>query len=236
MNEQCVISVGNRWPYIHLLKRLVSSLEPYKQIDRMTWNDLPPGSKPHAEQNYGFKCQAFRQARNWGHRYVLWCDSTMQAVADPQPIFDAIKRDGYFLLANPGGWKAGEWISDKALAIIESDRDEWMDWPDGATYCFGLDFEHEQASRWFEEWCHYAELGAFTGPWENHRLECSPDPRCRGHRHDQVLAAVLARRYHWEFNAEQLVQPSPPDWPTGASTLWPTAVLVHGGLNGWDHV
>jgi hypothetical protein len=35
---------------------------------------------------------------------------------------------------------------------------------------------------------------SFLGPWDNRDGRCSPDPRCKGHRHDLTAGSLLAYR------------------------------------------
>jgi hypothetical protein len=61
-----------------------------------------------------------------------------------------------------------------------------------ASGCLGLNFTHEAANKFLDEWEITAKNGSFIGAWINDNLEVSPDLRVRGHRHDQTAASVIA--------------------------------------------
>jgi hypothetical protein len=234
MKEQCVISVGSRDHYVLCIDRLARSLHPWTEhTDVLLWKwQYPEGSPPHSEFQHRYKCFAFQAAVAAGYRRILWCDSVVQAVQHPQPVFDLIARDGFFM-RNTGN-PCGAWTSDRCLEIMGLSRDEAMGIPEGSGACFGVDVGNPVGKRWLDEWCHYAALGAFNGPWDNQGNKCSTDPRCRGHRHDQSVGSILANRLGLKLDESHLFQPAPDGWPYGEVDVHPEARLIHGGTNWWE--
>lgn len=226
--KQCVIvNFGMGGGYPRGTARLLESLQPYG-FPTLTWvNQYPPGSPTHKEHPYAFKCYAFQAARQAGYRYVHWCDSSLYAVKSPQAVFEAIARDGYYFREN--GWNCGQWMTDESLAIMHLDRDTAAKMPDFTGCCMGLDFEHPQAQAWFAEWFRHATSGAFRGDWRNDRQQCSRDPRCLGHRHDQVIGSVIFNRMGLKFNQDDLFQYAPNGWPNCPEPLRPNIVFINRG-------
>jgi hypothetical protein len=209
MNEQCVINVGTG-RYVKGTDRLAQSLKPYG-THIISWkNNLPPNSPTHNEHPYAFKAYAFKFAREAGHRLVLWCDSAVIAIKNPQRVFDAIKRDGYFFHAN--GWSCGQWTTDESLKIMGLTRDQVMPMPDFTGCCMGIDMSNKIALEWFDKWFYHSTSGAFIGDWKNNKQQCSKDPRCLGHRHDQVIGSIIFNQLKMKFNDEGLFQYPPSDW------------------------
>lgn len=224
MDKCCIVNVGTGARFVRGTTRLLKSVRSYG-FPVLTWtNGYPPGSPTHQEQPYAFKCYAMKAARDAGYRYVLWWDSAIVAVKSPQPFFDAIKRDGYYFREN--GWNCGQWMTDRSLEIMGLSRDEALKMPDFVGACIGVDFEHSQAVTWFEEWFKHAMTGAFQGPTTNVGNCCSCDPRCLGHRHDQVVGSVIFNRLGLKFNQDDLFSYVPNSWPNCEEKLRPSIVGV----------
>lgn len=195
--SRCVVSVatGSKSHYYVWQKRLWSSLADVGFTgDRMFWNkELPPGSPTHAESPYAFKPAAFLAAREAGHKQILWCDSAVWARRPLDPAFDLLERQGFLFFYN--GYLCGNWITDAALEKQGLTRDEAMEIPDFTGCCMGLDLNHPLGAEFLARW-HEASIDgvSFVGDWTNERKQCSTDPRCRGHRHDQVIGSIIAHR------------------------------------------
>ena len=228
-NEQCIVNVAvDQARYSRGTARLWKSLSPWNSTAAfMSWDmGLPRGSPRHQDHPYGFKPYAVAAARDAGHRYVLWLDSAIVLIKDPQKIFDAIRRDGYYFRAN--GWGCGQWMTDRSLEIMKLTRDEAMLMPDFVGSCMGFDLQNPAVAAWFDEWYRHATDGAFQGDWKNDRHQCSGDPRCLGHRHDQVIGSVLFNRAGFKFNEEDLFSYGSLD-EIARNALRPTIVAVNSG-------
>lgn len=152
---------------------------------------LPAGSPLHEEVPYAFKTYAMREATRKG-RYLLWLDASMIALRPLTPIFDQVREQGYFLLH--GAYKAGEWMSDRMLALTGRSREEFMARPNLLSGCVGLDIRHAVGAEVLDRWCAAAKDGSFIGDWTNENGQVSSDPRVRGHRHDQSALETIAHR------------------------------------------
>jgi hypothetical protein len=59
----------------------------------------------------------------------------------------------------------------------------------------GLNSTSGIAMQFLDRWHAAATDGvSFIGDWTNDRGQCSADPRCRGHRHDQVIGSIIANQ------------------------------------------
>ncbi len=195
--SHCIVNVavGPKSHYFDWQHRLAASLDDVGYTDaRMFWTgEVPPGSPSHDEVPYAMKPAAFLAARAAGHRHVLWCDAAIWARRDLGGVFESIRRWGHLFFYN--GYLCGNWITDAALDKQGLTRDEAMTIPDFTGCCMGLDLESEKSAEFLRLW-HAASIDgvSFVGDWTNEHKQCSPDPRCMGHRHDQVIGSIIAHR------------------------------------------
>lgn len=192
----CVLSVASgRW-YPLGQRRLVASLRTHRlEADVLTWtDDLPPGSPTHAQTPYAFKVFAFEHARREGYDRAIWMDCSLVALRPPRRILAWLDEHGSFLSLQKSHM-LGEWISDAALAATGMDRERAMTLHAVDACLLGLDFRDQRSREFLTHWMRHAADGvSFPGPWTNERGAASPDPRVKGHRHDQAVAGVLAHR------------------------------------------
>jgi hypothetical protein len=75
-----------------------------------------------------------------------------------------------------------------------------MNIPDFTACCMGLDLRQQRPAEFFTRWFAAAQDGvSFLGDWNNERGQCSPDRRCLGHRHDQVIGSIIAHQMGMEL-------------------------------------
>jgi hypothetical protein len=195
--KECIINVavGPASHYVDWQRRLAESLDAQNfRGKRMFWTDcLPPASPTHEESPYAFKPYAFEAAREAGCTQILWCDSAIWARRPLDRACETLKNQGYLLFYN--GYLCGNWCTDAALAQQGLSRDEAMAIPDFTGCCMGLDLESPIAVEFLRQWKAAADDGiSFVGDWKNDGGQCSPDKRCHGHRHDQVIGSIIAHR------------------------------------------
>lgn len=192
----------------------------------LTWCDrFPPASPPHSEVPYAFKAYAIQAAFERGYREVLWVDSSIVPIRPLEPLWKLIEQQGYWFSENlPQGqlnvapWNCGQWCADSALQPLGITREEAFQIPHVIGTAFGLNFNHQVARHFFEEFLRLAqERTTFQGPWRNDDLEASKDARVLGHRHDQTVLSVLAHRFRMGLT-------KPPIWivdgvPSTADTV-----------------
>jgi hypothetical protein len=160
----------------------------------MHWTGVYPTYSPtHQEIPYAFKPWAFVAAGNADQDCVLWCDASVWARRSLAPVFAEIERSGHVFFAN--GFNVGQWCTDAALKAHGLTRDQAMEIPDLTGCCMGLNLADHRGRAFLSEWLDAAKDGvSFIGDWKNDRGQCSADPRCQGHRHDQVIASIIAWR------------------------------------------
>lgn len=185
--KDVIINVGfGKW-YERGTERLVKSLEEVGwDGDVMTWNTWP--SEDFGKGNvYNIKPAAFQEAINKGYENILWLDSSVWAVGDPNVIFDIIKDEGYYF------WKSGFYCSqtchDKCLEYFGVDRDTAATYLECYACMMGFNVKDETAREFLDRWFQAARDGIFEGSW--HHDGQSDDPRFKFYRHDQSCASVI---------------------------------------------
>lgn len=219
MRDRCVINVAvgaGWWPRGQ--KRLQKSVKEFTpEMDFMGWNNqFPPGCPPHTQIPYAFKPYSFKNVRERGYRFALWCDAAVWAIRDITPVFEDIERDGHYL--QNGGFTSGQWCSDAALVPLGITREEAFKMGHLMACIMGLDFQNETANKFLDRWLELADDGVtFPGAWSNKKGEVSADPRVLGHRHDQTAASVVSIQLGMKWaekprlNYKYEGQPPPPD-------------------------
>lgn len=186
--------------------RLVGSL---KQVGWqgavLTWKDeYPPGSPPHEANPYAFKLFALEEAQRQGHRYVLWCDSSVWALKNPEPIFSIIQNQGYYL------WHfdhlVSQWTNDATLQAFGTSREEARSMVMISANIMGFDFDSHIAKRFMSRYRWAFGQGLFKGPWTRQEWDTEA-PEYLGHRHDQSSASLIAHELgmnieEWGINCQ----------------------------------
>lgn len=194
---RCIINVacGPKTHYVDWQSRLDGSLDDigFPGASMFWTNCLPPDSPRHEDVPYAFKPFAFRAAEKAGHRQILWVDSAVWARRPLDAAFALLEKQGFLFFYN--GFRCGNWCTDAALEKQGISRDEAMLIPDFTGCCMGLDLTHPMGAEFLRRW-HEASLDgvSFIGGWNNDDGKCSRDPRCRGHRHDQVVGSIIANK------------------------------------------
>ncbi len=206
-DKACIISFGNGG-YSKGVQRLKDSLihvDWQGDIAAITGpsNYFPRDCPTHQESPYAFKPWMFKDVQKHGYRYVLWCDASVWAYVNPDPVFELIQKYGsYFLL---DGWNLGQWSTQSCLEILGCSREEAFEIQLIWALFIGLDLEDRLSRQFLEEWYDYGtKTNAFVGPWKNEGTGDFPDGRVLGHRHDQSVASYL--RHDLELYGEQLGQ------------------------------
>ena len=202
MND-CIINVGCGGWYARGSARLERSLihHGFHGIVK-TWKDeLPEGSPTHKQIPYGMKVAAFHWAYTQGFERVLWLDSSAWCVKQPKVHFEAMGRDGYYLVHS--GWQCDQWTNDHCLSHFGITREEAKDIPMLSSGILGLNFNTEIGREFLYQMDNAMHSGAFNGSWTADPKEGSGD-RYRGHRHDQSCASLIAHRLNMRLHPEQV--------------------------------
>lgn len=120
-------------------------------------------------------------------RRLLWVDCSVWAIKNPKPIFDIIKRDGYYFWSS--GYNAAQTCSDKCLEYFGIDRDTAETYEDCSTSIFGVDIDSEVGLEFLKKWLTAAYDGVFHGSREHDNQ--SADSRFLFHRQDQSAATCI---------------------------------------------
>lgn len=158
------------------------------------------GSKPHTEVPYQFKVFAIEKARQMGYDVVLYCDASIWAIKDVMKSINYINEKGWLMeFCGFGFISASQYTTDICLEKFNLTRDEAeLIWLYSAGFT-GLNFKNKIATEFFNQWLHRAkEEITFKGAWDNNQNQCSNDPRCKGHRHDQSVASIIAHNLGME--------------------------------------
>jgi len=168
-------------------KRLIRSLiEHGWNWDIMTWKDWP-NSNFDMSCNYNVKAAAFQEAIENDYTHMLWLDSSVWAIKDPNPIMDIINEDGYYFWAN--GYNCAQECSDKCLEYFGVTRDEAEKMPVASTSMFGVNISNPIGKEFIERWIQSALDGVFHG--SRFHDNQSQDPRFLWHRQDQSAASII---------------------------------------------
>lgn len=148
------------------------------------------GSPSHGDIPYAFKYYAIQKVRSMGYRVVLWCDSVLKLQKPLDPVIREIYDVGVYLQKD--GWLCGTWASDKCLEYFGVSRDEAMNISSIYACFMGFDFANPRTTEFMQRWKAAMDAGAFQGNHSNANKSESQDSRCRGHRHDQSCAELIA--------------------------------------------
>lgn len=208
--SRAVVSVAVREPYATYGVRLDQTLRQFGCCEYVrVWDRWPNGGPTHFEHHYAFKFFAMKAAADLGYRRLLWLDSACYAIASLGPIWEVIEEEGQLFLADENA--LGEWASDRALARYGVTRDEAMGLRFFSGTFLGLNLDSAPAQSFFEEWGELAKVhgGDFMGSHREYMPSAmrsvpisygtageivSEDPRCLGHRSDEVYFALMARK------------------------------------------
>jgi hypothetical protein len=149
------------------------------------------GSPSHQESPYAFKYHSILEAHKRGYSVVIWCDSCLTLQKTIFEWIQTIKDVGVYL-QHDESWSCGMWANDTALSYFGVSRDDAMKIPSIYACTMAFDFRHPRTSQFLARWKDALDAGCFRGNWTNKDNTESQDPRCRGHRHDQTCAELVA--------------------------------------------
>jgi hypothetical protein len=161
------------------------------EADVFTFHSFDEIQSPiHSQNPYAFKVYAIEAVRALGYEVIFWSDSINRLAKSIGPIIARTKEVGVYLPAD--GWKVGEWANDKSLAYFGVSRDDAMNIECCYACVLGFDFRNPITKEFFRLWKSACQDGIFCGMWDNTNNTESQDNRCKGHRHDQTCADLIA--------------------------------------------
>ncbi len=152
---------------------------------------------------YAFKAKSIEKAISEGAETILWCDSVVYATKSITPVFDHIKEHGYLLFDNIG-YSIGDYTSDACLDKFFMTRGEAFNSKMIMACVMGFDIHNKTACQFLDQYINAASDGVtYLGDWTNQNLQVSNDMRVKGHRHDQSVASIIAKRLDMEITNAQ---------------------------------
>jgi hypothetical protein len=199
--SECIINYADD-KHVIAQERLKKSLELVGFKGRLLlWtNKMPKNCPPHDYSPWAFKAFCFKEAIEQGFTKILWVDSSVYFIRNPQRIFEKINKDGYFILSNYVS-SVGDWSSDFALEKLGIDRKETYKITEIRAHIIGLDINSDIAKNFFNLWLEEAKDGrSFRGLPTEYKLAdtfinngiISTEKSVKGHRHDQTVASIIA--------------------------------------------
>lgn len=192
--KKCIINVSyGKW-YPKGQDRLSKSLLSVGYNgEKLFWrNSFPVNSPQHYEVPYAFKAFAFQEAYERGNELILWVDSSLWAIKNPNPIFDIIDKEGGYFVSN--GPFAGNTIPDRALKNMNLTRDEAMTIPEITGCIMGINIKDIKGKKFLDDFLSLAkDRVTFQGSHLRSPVD-SNDKRFLYARHDQPVASILRHR------------------------------------------
>jgi len=177
-------------PYVPIQQKLVFSVKK-RGYDMFAFTDYSQvGSPPHADSPYSFKLYSIEAVRNKGYDIVIWCDSPIRLLKPIESLIPEIEKRGVYLQRD--GWTVGQWANDASLAAFDLTRDQALTMPNIYACVMAFDFRNPITHTFIQMMRKCSDTGLFRGKWRNDDRSESQDPRCRGHRHDQTCAELVA--------------------------------------------
>ena len=181
---KCIVNLSTS-QYNKAQARLENSLKGKTDADFIGFKtESEIGAPPHKDNPYAFKIYAIEEALKRGYTQILWLDSSAYAIANVEPIFNLIRRNGHFM--EDAGHQADKWTNDRTLeyySLTKEDAAKIRLYSAGFT---GLNFNNDITVTFFEMWKQSMIDGQFKGDWSNHR-------------HDLTCASIIAHRLGMKY-------------------------------------
>jgi len=208
-NKKCIVSFANsNGSYVNALARLSNSLRDNFDGEFLSFiGESSCGAPFHSENPYAFKIHCISKAIDAGYDKILWLDTSAYAVANTQPIFDIIEKNGFFF--QEAGHMLGTWSNDKLLNYFEITRDEAINIPMVQGGFIGLDVSSKKGREIFDRLVWAMDEDVFKGAWHNNDKTESQDERCKGHRHEMsALSAIIHNMglFDYAVKGDQFIQ------------------------------
>lgn len=236
MPRRAIVTVGVSdgrifGPY---LERFERTFREYGGADyfKMWHREWPTGSPTHRNINYAFKLYAVQDAMDHGCTSVLWFDASCWAIRPLGSMWQHLERDGHLLIRDVN--TLATWASDHSLAQFNVTRDEAEGIYLMCGTGYGLDLTNDRSRTFLERMRSHAIPGNFNGTHksrhpglaiEHPRPDTSgalysDDPRCYGHRSDEVYMSLIARDLGMETHIGEEF--------AGGSTVWEKSCVRSG--------
>lgn len=147
------------------------------------WPNTEKWGKSWSHQNmpYQFKPFMVAEALEMGYKKIIWCDSTIRVINNPDPLWALAAEHGIVAWDNEGH-PLEKYIPDHQLEYLGIDSAKGM--YQIMACCIVFDFDHPKTMQIFERWIDGAKNNCF------HHNE-SKNPHYIASRHDQALLSAL---------------------------------------------
>jgi hypothetical protein len=145
-------------------------------------------SNNHHEIPYGFKPEQIQVARERGYEQIIWCDSTIRLLKNPEPYLQLAKERGIVAFDNLGH-PLNKYISDLAVDRTGLTPSELTEAKNIMACAIVFDFSNPITVSVFEQW---ADLRKDGVSFQNYG---SDRPEFITHKHDQSCLAVILHKH-----------------------------------------
>lgn len=141
----------------------------------------------HADNPYQFKPYAIQAALELGYKKILWCDSTIRILQNPDLLWVKAAQNG-ILAWNNEGHPLAPWVKDDAVKELGISYSELPKVKQIMACCIMFDFNNTITQAVFNEWIEasnnnlFMDGSSFRGDF-------------RGHRHDQAILSALLYKH-----------------------------------------
>lgn len=189
LGKDCAIIsfANNRGNYYKALDRLEQSLKDVGFTGTFIGyrDEASIGAPLHIDNPYAFKIFCFAKARVNGFKKIIYVDSAVWAIKNPDVLFELLEDNGY--LMQEAGHFVRDWCNEetaKHYGLTEKEKTEMLMY--GNAGFLGLNFGYAIAEQFFFSWNIGMMQGFFKGSWENHR-------------HDMTVGSILANRMGMKY-------------------------------------
>jgi len=185
--SNAIISFGcNDERYKSMLSRLDLTLKKVEWTGafKSEWRDH---YYEHTTIPYHFKTMMLNRYRN-DYRELLWLDTSMYPIKNPEPLFSKIDEQGYYF--SESGFNCAQSVSDACLELFEISRDEAEKIKEVSSGCVGINMDSEIGRNLLDMWTDYTNKGGTKG--SRFHDGQSKDPRFLFHRQDQSVLSLCA--------------------------------------------
>jgi len=171
------------WTGDYLIRALDGYCEKYEGVDIKlgSWpiNKKYGVSWQHKDAPFQFKPFAIQEAIEAGYKQILWCDSTIRLMRNPEHLWEQCAEHGILAWDNEGH-QLKPWIAPHAVKTIGIDVEGVKQI---MACCIMFDFNHLKTQVVFDEWIECSRNGSFLNKgFDNHR-------------HDQACLSAIMHKH-----------------------------------------
>lgn len=148
-------------------------------------------SAPHSEIQHQFKAFAIQAVRELGYTQVMWCDSPVRIVKNPEKFFGLAEELGAVTFDAEPGATESIWTSDKCLEVLGCSPEYARTFNQCSSGVMLFDFSNKRGCAIFDEFAKYClSKEALDMKGGSDRVEFM------AHRSDQSIISYVMRKYN----------------------------------------